>query len=532
MMGLFNEIISYNFLKKNIAFMIVKKRIKIWSLLIICSSILMVLSLYHSPSIKLTFDKHIDQRIKNHWHFSMSEKCISLVDLFNIPLQIEKWTSEKPESIGTLVLSKKDQEKIKEQAKLLMEHKGNSKVKKWIKTLFVTAEKDTIKIKLKIHGTSPLHYSSSYKSFKISSPKPINGFTHFSLIREDDLNPLITVGNYIADSIGLIAPKTHFVTIHVNKKEYNYAQLEDVDEIISSQGFEVYRNINERNRLEYVMTGDPHISRWDLSIAHIKKVNDLKYEDGLAKYDEISNTYLSDTFAVDKFFNTEYIGKYLAIAYLFNDVHFMIGHNLRLAYNRRDSLFYPIFRIETVGKKVIADYYESRFPFLNTWLFMTSPTRGESTLGILWQKLLNDPEVRYYRDLTIQEFSSHGSLKKGVIHYVNKNDWFVTSSVAYGKTMRNSVINQQQNIDWLLKKHQKYCAYTKIFEYVKGDTLRVISDALIDVLAINQGDTIIIPARLHNLLPTNGVFELPVKNYHYVNRITGDKVIPQSKAVE
>jgi hypothetical protein len=510
----------------------VKKRIKIWILLVIGSSILSVLFLYHSTSLKATFDKHVDQRIKNHWHFSLSQKAIKLGDFLNIPLQIEKWRTEEPKIIGTLKLSKKDQEEINEQSALLIKHSGNSNVKKWINTSFITATSDTIFMKIKIHGTSPIHYSTEYKSFKISSSKPINGLTHFSLIRADDLDPMIAVGNYIADSIGLIAPTTRFVTIRVNKKEYNYAQLEDIDERVSAQGYEVYRNINERNRLEYIMTGDPHISRWDLSSAHIKKVEDMKYDDGLDKYDKLGEAYLSDSFAIAKFFNAEYLGKYLAIAYLFNDVHFMIGHNLRLAYNSKDSLFYPIFRIETAGKKVDADYYKSRFPFLNTWLFSTSPTRGESILGTMWQKLLNEPEVRYYRDKMLNEFSLSKSFKLQVANYVNNNKWFVTSSAEYGKEMRNAIIAQQQNIDWLLKKHQEYCTYAKIFEQPKNDSLIVISDALVDVLAINKEDTIVMSSSLENLLPANHVFNLPVKNYHYVNRITGDKVIPQSKAFE
>ena len=509
-----------------------KKGIKKWSLLGVVSCFLSILFFYHSASFKSVFDKHIDQRINNHWHFSLSKKVVSIGDLFNIPLQLEKWNAEEPEVLGTLKLSKKDREEIKEQSNLLIKHSGNSLVKKWIKTIFLTNDLDTIFIKLKIHGTSPIHYSSDYKSYKIKSPKPINGLTDFSLIRSDDLNPMIAVGNYLADSIGLIAPITHFVTIKENDKKYSYAQLEDIDERVSVQGFDVYRNINERDRLEYIMTGDPHISRWDLNLAHIKNVQDLKFANGLTKYNKLSTVLISDSVVIEDFFNLEYLGKYLAIAYLFNDVHFMIGHNLRLAYNNTDSLFYPIFRIETCGKGVNVDYYKSRFPFLNTWLFASSPTRGESVLGEMWQKLLNNSKVRYYRDKTLYELSNSNLFKSQIIDYVSKNKWFVTGLADYGKEMSNNITTQLQNVSWLLEKHQTYCSYAKIYEQIVNDTLIVIPDALVDIVAISQEDSVILKAELKNLLPDNQAIKLPVRSYNYKNSITGEIIIPANKMFE
>jgi hypothetical protein len=262
--------------------------------------------------------------------------------------------------------------------------------------------------KMKLHGTDPTHhkknkFSLTIKLYKDSSTY-INNFRRFKLIKGEEADPTIISINKIASSIGMISTFGEMKILRINGVEMgDYYFVEDLKKEYLEREFGIINfgsigQVADWTRKEYYL-GQGHLSDNDLYYGHIEKnKGKLLHAESVNQYKMLCEHLKSNNVEkVKELIDTEYIGKYLALASIFNDLHFMTGDNVKLIYDFNRGKFYPIYRAEFPGSG-LNKTNQSSFGNYNKLLFNHNVSEYDKSITKLYSLLLTDSDVRNARD--------------------------------------------------------------------------------------------------------------------------------------
>lgn len=277
--------------------------------------------------------------------------------------------------------------------------------KKWFKAT-VNLNGIDLPAKLKLHGTDPVHHSGGKFSFtiKLSSDSIlVDGARRFKLIKGEEADPTVIAINELAYDMGLISTYGRMVLLEINGDcKGDYYLVEDISkEFLERQmgitNYTELSHVSDWSRKDYMM-GKGHITDLDLYGEHLEDNDDQFFTQGVERYNQLSETVRSeDIEGLKSMFDLDYMARYLALASIFNDVHFMSGDNLKLIYDFSRGKFYPIYRAEFPGHPHPEGDFSS-FPNLNQMMFGEDLSIYDNSITKLFILLLADDEFRQLRD--------------------------------------------------------------------------------------------------------------------------------------
>jgi len=344
--------------------------------------------------------------------------------------------------------------------------------KKWVKINFNISE-GNFNAKLKFHGTSIRHYQNDKFSYTIKLQKDsnhLNESRRFKLIKAEEYDPLAIVPNKVAKTMGLISSYGEMKILRINGVEKgHYYFVEDIrKELLEREygitNYTILGNIHDLTRKENVAYEDPHISDNDLYFGHIETTKSLFFGKALEQYKILTKEIDAGNIeVVKKSFDIEYISKFLALAAVFNDVHFMSGHNVKILYDFGRGKFYPIYRIETGGHDIPIKY--KKFPLFNEILFKSHPKSSPKSVNVtLFKLLLTDNEIRNKRDMYINDFfNNKNSFIEGVKEVYQVNEHIMLYAQKSRRTYDQLKNKQIARVIETLTLGKKYIDYASIF---------------------------------------------------------------------
>ena len=276
------------------------------------------------------------------------------------------------------------------------------------------------------------------------------------------------------------------VILRINGKEYgDYCLVEDIKKHFLKKTFNIEKysileNTNDWSRKEGF---GHHESPFDLFNGHIEQKKNKYFPHALSEYRKLSKSAI-DGKDISKFFNKDYIVKFLAILSIFNEAHHIKGDNLKFLYNFHDNKFYPIFRIETYGREITLYTSKSdiiKFKDFDKFVFESQPDfSDESQTFKIFKLLLSNKEIFNNRNRLLFEISKQKSEFINSLNEKIKTDQEV-STYANGSKIKfhENAKRQKQIVNNKLNLFNDYINYGHIYgSYDKNNNiLEIISDA-------------------------------------------------------
>ena len=372
--------------------------------------------LYHNDNFYLKFREKINPRLTQIVDFDFLKTVNNFANFFDFKGKIKTFQDPlEEENFIDFKINFQEEEKLENYLK------KKPVKKKWIKIKLLEKNK-YIDAKIKFHGTDLKHYSNknSY-TIKLANDSKYF-FKKFKLIKGEEFDPTIISINKIANKYGLISSFGRMIVLRINGKDKgHYYFVQDTNEDFLSDKYGIKKHVMIAHASDTYARKEgkiaSHISDNDLCFAHIKQTKDPLFSKGLNKYKILTEKILNNEIKeVKKKFDLDYMAKYLALAALFNDVHFMLGDNLKMIYDFDKEKFFPIFRIESSGVPILRDY-KNKFPLFNKFLFDSYGHKSYSdALSLKLFKLL------------LLSKSASDCLKANLLSFINDESSFISSS--------------------------------------------------------------------------------------------------------
>ena len=282
-----------------------------------------------------------------------------------------------------------------------------SKYKNWVEGS-LTIKGVQHKVRIKHHGTNVKHYQNNKYSYSIQWEDSI-GYHYYKLIKAEEAFPSIAAINKLALKNELISSfGTMKMGIINGKNKGVYYLVESLKPNIIKTNFNhkkfiILSQISDWSRKERNGMSPSHWSDNDLFTGHIENVDSPLFPKALHQYkmlcEDIKKRNIENIKAkVD----LDYMAKYLALALIFNEVHFLTGDNLKLLYDFQQKKFYPIFRIESEGIP-FESCLDTNFVNLNKFLFLSKVEHySQAPFLQYFALLISDTEFRIKRDKYLQ----------------------------------------------------------------------------------------------------------------------------------
>ena len=453
----------------------------------ICA-ILITFTVYHNDNANLLFRNKINIILKNHLNFDIYSSVNKLAHFADIKGKVLALMHPVADSnIINLVITKKEFNKLVE------------KKKTWI-NINVLIDDTLQPAKLKFHGTSSDHYYDGKFSFRIKMKKKskrLNGMKVFNLIKAEEADATIIAANRLAAQFGLISSFGKMVMLNINeKKKGAYYLVEKISDDFLEREFSITKyaklaNVTDWTRKENNF-GSNHISDFDLYSGHIEHKDSPLQAIALGKYKKMcSYVEQNDSESLSKFFDVAYMGKYLAILSLFNDIHHVSGDNFKLIYDFKSEKFYPIYRQENGSQRLFNqvikqdDIYFNNYTNFNKFIFHKSlPNYNYATNTSILKGLLSNDSVRNSRDYYLYKIINE---EKKHINGM-KDTYLKNSSVLYASSLsrKSQYFNEKQQLEVfssICKYASSYLNYAHVYGSfnLTDSSLNVITDAFSQV---------------------------------------------------
>ena len=443
---------------------------------------------YHNDGANLFFQRSLNTRIKQYLKFDLYSYINGAAHFLDIKGKVLSFNHPVADSnIVNLTISKKNMNALIEREK------------KWIDIGILIDNKLNL-AKLKFHGTSGAHYKDGKYSFRIKMKKTselLNKMKVFNLIKAEEADPTIIAANKLASKFDLIASYGKMVMLNINGEAQGaYYLVERISDEFLRREFCISKyaklsNISDWTRKENNF-GSNHISDFDLYSGHIESNDSPLHAIALGKYKEMcSHIKQNNSYESAKFFDIEYMGKYLAIMALFNDIHHVSGDNFKLIYDFKSEKFFPIYRQENGSQPLFdkvwsqGDIFFNNYVNFNKIIFCKSlPEYTHNTNTTVLKVLLSDNSVRNARDKYLNQIIIE---KKKHIHFM-KDVYSENSPIMYASTLsrRSQKFKEKQQLEVF----SQMCNYAKDYlnyAHVYGSfnlsnrTLNLITDAFCQV---------------------------------------------------
>jgi hypothetical protein len=483
--------------------------------------------LYHNDAFYLKFQEKMNPRVKSLVNIDLIQNSNKFAHFFDIKGQIKQIQNPLvPEDFIDIKIATEQEQK-------LIEFLQKTPVKKKWVAIEVVVDGELLPAKLKFHGTDLKHYNGK-NSYTIKLDKEgsyIDNFRRFKLIKGEEFDPTIIAVNKAANSLGLISSFGEMKILRINNKEKgHYYFVEDIKkEFLEREygitNYSILTNASDTyTRKEGKISS--HISDNDLHFTHIKKGKGPLFQKALAKYKDFTGDINAKNMdEVKSSLDLDYMAKYLALAAIFNDVHFMLGDNLKLIYDFNRGKFYPIFRIESGGVPIYKDYID-KFPLFNEILFESYHGYSDSETLKLFKFLLTDNEFRNKRDYHFNlYYSKKESLLKNVraTHYDNEKIMVhsVNSRRVYDLKKKHQLRIMQATLD-IGKEYIDYGHVYMSYDSI-SEELSLLIDAYSPINVIDKNGKVIL--NKINGIEFDSSFK-PIYNYQTI-KINDNAFLPQ-----
>ena len=303
----------------------------------------------------------------------------------------------------------------------------NSESKKWVKGN-ITFKGTKYDAQIKFHGTSIKHYQDNKYSYSVKWEDSL-GLNFIKLIKSEEAFPAIAAINQIALNNKLISSSGSMrigIINGLNKGVYYLVEPlkhNNVKRNFKHEKFTILSHFSDWSRKERNGKFPSHWSKNDLFTGHIENNENPLFPKALHHYKLLSEDIIKKNIGNLKAkVDIDYMGNYLALALIFNDVHFMSGDNLKLLYDFEQDKFYPLFRIESEGIP-FESFLDTNFIELNRFLFHSQGEHySKAPFLQFFALLISDTEFRIKRDKYLYHFlNNKESIIREIenIHYNN-----------------------------------------------------------------------------------------------------------------
>ena len=373
--------------------------------------------------------------------------------------------------------------------------------KKWVDINLVFND---IKIpaKLKYHGSSDAQYNGAKYSYTVeieSGHENLSLFKRFKLIKGEEADPTLISINKIANSLGLISAYGKMKILRINGDEIgDYYYVEDIKNDFLSREYQIKNystisQISDWSRKEYI-NGNGHNSDQDLKVIHIEKKLDSLHPYAIYRYRKMCAYILNNNIdSLKTMIDVEYMAKYLTVACLFNDVHFMTGDNLKFIYNFKNSKFYPIFRAESGGFPIDVEFPINYVNFDKFLFNSRGLSYSNSQTAKYFKLLLSDNEFRNLRNQELYKLIKFkDSLIKEIYNTYDINRIVMLHS---GRSRRAFSYQKQQQIEILeatldiANKYLNYCHIYGTYDIFTKD-VEILTDAFSSIKILKKDSLI------------------------------------------
>jgi hypothetical protein len=536
---------------KNTKIMLIKLFIKKGAALLAITGLafaLIVMGLFHNDSVYGYWYHSKENSIipgTNKTYFQAINKIAHILDIKGKFLR----------SSNDLRNGKQIQLKLKQEYLDTLAIYANSKprIKKWLPGE-VFYQGKSYEINLRLHGTHGAHYSNNEFSYTVNlrNKKSINGIKRFKLIKAFQAYPHVIGINYIAKKIGLISQVGEIKLLSINNStKMAYYFVEDIKNNVIERDFGfsksvIIQNTKDWTRKESDMGNSGHASNLDLFSGHIKYKKGKYSPEAVKMFDSLCLAIKAgNSKKLLRFFDMTYMSKFLALASVFNDPHWLSGDNLKLVYRLETKKFYPIYRSETWGLELPEDKRKSAqgfkfnsFPNFNNYLFNSDEAYLDVETLMIFKTLLMNNNFRALRDVELQKIINDKKILINDLKLIrdsNRNvllfdDKFRRRLFNYQVKLQNNLINST------LSKADKYIHYNHIYGSInkKNQNVKIAFDAFSPVRVIFKDllDTTIVGIEFDkNLFFENnthffeGLGQNPkIDGFVFINNITCDTI--------
>ncbi|MBL6871946.1 MAG: hypothetical protein ISQ95_05045, partial [Flavobacteriales bacterium] len=258
----------------------------------------------------------------------------------------------------------------------------------------------------------------------------------------------------------------------------------------------IIQNTKDWTRKESDMGNSGHASNLDLFSGHIKYKKGKCSPEAIKMFDSLCLAIKAgNSKKLLSFFDMTYMSKFLALASVFNDPHWLSGDNLKLVYRLETKKFYPIYRSETWGLELPEDKRKSAqgfkfnsFPNFNNYLFNSDEAYLDVETLMIFKTLLMNNNFRALRDVELQKIINDKKILINDLKLIrdsNRNvllfdDKFRRRLFNYQVKLQNNLINSTLN------KADKYIHYNHIYGSInkKNQNVKIAFDAFSPVRVI------------------------------------------------
>jgi hypothetical protein len=349
-----------------------------------------------------------------------------------------------------------------------VKNKWSQVKKKWV-PIVLNVNSQQFKAKIKFHGKDIVHYQNNKFSYSIKLEEKeqfINNSDRFKLIKGEQANPTIIAINKLAKSFGLISAHGSMKTLRINKHFIgDYYFVEDIHDAFLEREFGITNYSIISSTSDMTRKETDHVTSNDFFTGHIEKEKDPLHAQALNQYkilcDHIENKNIAK---VKEMFDSKYIGKYLGLASVFNDIHFMSGDNLKLIYDFSRGKFYPIYRAESKGL-ALNPVCNNSFQHFNDILFNSYGDKYmDCKSSQMFKLLLSDNEIRFYRDQHLANILKNKKQFIRSIERTNERNQRVMLHSDQSRRIYNlEKIKQVEIVESLLTIAEEYINYTHVY---------------------------------------------------------------------
>jgi len=303
--------------------------------------------------------------------------------------------------------------------------------------------------------------------------------------------------------------------------------------------FAVISNTSDWTRKEKSLGLGPHVSDNDLFFGHLEDDNDPLHPLAVDRFDKLTKVLAKDNpDELVKLFDIKYMAKYLALAAIFNDLHFMTGDNLKLVYDFSRGKFFPVYRAEQSGVGFASPEYEL-FPNFNKLIFKLKPEDYNKTTTKIFTVLLRNNDVRNERDRILNEIINRkGAFVGQIKRFQEKEKKMMQHSSESRRDYQFKLEEQLGFVNATLRVAKEYLNYGHIYGSCDSTShkIHLLADAyspirmhfLKDSSSISLANGIEFDPKLNPKYVyqtmENKYGKLNPKNFVFINEITGDTI--------
>ena len=395
-------------------------------------------------------------------------------------------------------------------------------LKSWRK-IEILFNKKKINGKIKLHGSSLSPHIYGNSSYTIKSREPIINSKKFKIIDENEMNYHTIFFKILANDYGLITEDLGTMVL--------------INDGQKTKPYHFYKNFDSKYIEETYHLEEPVILRKNVfknsqkeSWFHSNDLDNLPYNLDIKS---IKNDYYERFARLNNFkldfneFEKNYLGNFLAILYLFNHPHQILGDNEKWILSKKSNL--PLYRNEE-------NFYlnESKKTNFDQYLFSRHYKLGEGTTFDKYKNYVTDEEIRSFRNKAMYKIvmderkimNSYDSVFNSYKDILKRNSDFYFR-LKYSHKGNKSILKNN------IEKIKSYLETGETFVLKKENTIEVTSNSYVN-LEIKLNDSIYSfqPREFYfennrlrsKLIPKKIKLKSELKQILLINKITNDTI--------